>query len=238
MHQHSQPPSTMIIPCQIFSIITNHYERQATWGRCRCKRFASIFDDNGDGLIELDELGSPGWGAWQGEGNACCQMWHGQNTSWFPIEGDGHSTIVQFIAVLHYCIQSITLGVPASCCHICFRTEADIPYWRWSTWCLAENKVHFHISHCITITRCFRDVRSFRFVTFSRFMIVMAFLHSQAGAVMQWRFGRFFQGQGCCLLLQEGQLTLSIAMEPDVSSLSPFRWCHWKYMMYVVPWSQ
>ena len=29
--------------------------------RSRCQRFASIFDDNGDGLIELDERGLRKW---------------------------------------------------------------------------------------------------------------------------------------------------------------------------------
>jgi hypothetical protein len=41
----------------------------------RCKRFASIFDDNGDGLIELDELGSQAVSRHgRVAGKACCHV--------------------------------------------------------------------------------------------------------------------------------------------------------------------
>lgn len=80
-----------------------------TWGQGvhdRCKRFASIFDDNGDGLIELDELGSQAETAWQGKGKPavmCCavlhiQTWQTYVYCWLLL----YMYVYIYVTIIHY----------------------------------------------------------------------------------------------------------------------------------------
>ena len=77
----------------------------------RCKRFSSIFDDNGDGLIELDEHGiqghavSTGW-MWHEPHKASCSQWLGlRSLGVCPLDNFEHMNRCWFglhIACAHY----------------------------------------------------------------------------------------------------------------------------------------